>query len=105
MPNSSNRTHLDPQDLFAFLATVDEYPTNGLQLSRQAQAAGAAPELIHFFEAIPGQLQDENEVVAHAMSSEAPTDHVLDIPDSQPTEPLIPAADATLLMKDVTGAE
>jgi hypothetical protein len=95
-------TNLDPQELFAFLATHDTYPISGLKLAHEARTVGARPELIDFFEALPGSLESEADIVTHAMRpDESPIGETLDISGGKPAPPYIPPDQATLRINDI----
>jgi hypothetical protein len=101
-PTDQTENVLDPQDLFAFLAKHDEYPVSGLRLAETARAEQTAPELVDFFEALPGTLSSEAEIVAHAVKpTEAPYNATLDVSGGEPTEPYVSPDDATLQIDDI----
>ncbi|MDF2461641.1 MAG: hypothetical protein K0S68_1044 [Candidatus Saccharibacteria bacterium] len=101
-PTDQPENVLDPQDLFAFLAKHDEYPVSGLKLAEAARSEDAAPELAEFFEALPGTLESESEIVSHAVKPyEAPYNATLDVSGGEPTEPYVAPDDATLLIDDI----
>jgi hypothetical protein len=80
MPQSHSKSRLDPQDLFEFLSTQEEYPVSGVGLARRARQQGASRELVKFFEAIPITFHNESEIVAHAAKpSEPPVGTQLDL--------------------------
>jgi hypothetical protein len=86
-PNQPEK--IDPTDLFAVIGQHDEYPTSGYWLAREAKQEGSPPEVVEFLESIPGQIEDQETVVKHALKpDEAPQDKVLDISGGEPTTPL-----------------
>jgi len=98
----SDDPKLDPQDLFAFLANHDTYPVSGLALADQARAESASPELINFFEALPGMISSEADIVTHAMRpDESPLHETLDVSGGEPTPPHVPEDQATLQIDDI----
>jgi hypothetical protein len=93
---------ISPDELFAFLSRHDDYPVSGLRLAQAAREDEASPELAEFFEALPGTLNAETEIVAHAVKpTEAPFDAALAVPDGEPTPPFIPPQQATLQVDDI----
>jgi hypothetical protein len=80
---------IDPSDLFAFLDRHEEYPTSGYWLAEKAKRDQEAPEMIEFLEAIPGQIEDQETIVKHAIKpQETPVDKVLDISGGEAQTPL-----------------
>jgi hypothetical protein len=89
---------LDPKDLFAFLATHDRYPISGQSLANEARKADAAPELVEFFEAIPVTVENESEIVEHAMKpNELPYGRRLDLGSGSENAPAPLSEDQTTL--------
>jgi hypothetical protein len=109
MPNPISNVQpeptLNPQDLFTFLEEHDDFPASGQRLAEEARERGSSPELVQFFEAIPGTLNTHAEVVKHAIKpTEPPYGQTLDLsPDATPAEPF-PAPDdlPTLEISDIT---
>jgi hypothetical protein len=100
--NDQPENVLEPTDLFAFLAKHDEYPVSGLKLAETARAEHAAPELAEFFEALPGTLSSESEIVSHAVKPyEAPYNATLDVSGGEPTDPYVSPEEATLQIDDI----
>jgi hypothetical protein len=106
VPQSRPDHIISPDELFAFLARHDDYPVSGLRLAQAAREEDATAELAEFFEALPGTLETESEIVAHAVKpTEAPFDAALEIPEGEPTPPYIPPQDATLQIDDIKPPE
>src|SRR3954468_7893837 len=57
---------VDPTELMAFLACYEDYPSDGLELSRAAIEQQRSDRLIHFLEHIPGEINSEQAVVKYA---------------------------------------
>jgi hypothetical protein len=94
---------LDPQELFAFLANHDTYPVSGLMLANEARSDGCSSDLVDFFEALPGMISSEADIVTHAMRpDEAPLHETLDVSGGDATPPYIPEDQATLQIDDIT---
>lgn len=79
--NEDGRTiRIDVQEFFRFLGGVKKYPTNGYRLAELAKEKGTSQELVAFFEGLPGQIEEESEIVSHAMDiCTAPRYFVLDL--------------------------
>ncbi len=95
-----NKPDINPNDLFAFLEGHDDYPVSGQHLADTARAEGAEPELVEFFDALPGTLANESEVVKHAVDpNESPMGRTLDF--SNGTEETKPPTDVTLNLDEI----
>lgn len=51
----------------AFLASFEDYPTTGYELSRAAKREDCSDKLVHFLEHLPGEIGSEQEVVRFAL--------------------------------------
>ena len=94
-------SRLNPEELFTFLEAHDSYPVSGQHLAAEARQEGTDPQLSEFFEALPGTLKDESQIVKHAIDpAEAPLGQTLDLGQNEPQ----PAtnAEATLEIHDIT---
>jgi hypothetical protein len=90
---------INPQNLFSFLAEHDDYPVSGQRLAQEARQAQAGTDVVEFFEGIPVTLNNESEVVEHAVKpTEPPYGKTLDLTgratETSPTE-------ATLELSDI----
>ena len=89
MLNPQEPQKIDPLDLFAFLGSFDEYPTDGGELAARARQRNVPETVVEFFESNTGSITDEEYIVRHAvLPDEKPTDHVLDLAGGEFQEPL-----------------
>jgi hypothetical protein len=63
---------IDTEELFRFLAQFDDYPTNGLRLAIDAKNRGCSDSLIHFFNYLPGDINDEADITKAALTASTP---------------------------------